>query len=269
MKDKKHLKLNIFNKKDYYCFYDSEFNAYDYNKSHSYPQEVISIGICIIDRDNNIIEKYYSLIKLKAAKFITKRCTELTGITNKEMRMAVSFEETCKNVYNIINKYNIDTIYTYGNEDKNAFVKTFNLYRLKKTYDFSYKFRDARIDLKDWTNGKVGDQGLLFLKRICEVPGDVMHNALDDAVDLSKVCFNVFKKGYNKKIFKELTIEREENSNYKRSRNVDEKNSVKVSGDIFKSKNKIVEFLKNNDIPNMNNGIKKAIIDDLDMLFIK
>ena len=270
MREKEFQKSKLFGKKDYYCFYDSEFNAYDYKINPKYPQEVISIGICISDKENNIIEKYYSLIKLKAAKFITKRCTELTGITNKEMKMAVDFEESCKNVFNIINKYKIDTIYTYGNEDKNAFIKTAHLYkRMKKNLNFSDMFRDIRIDIKDLTSGKVGDQGLLFLKKICEVPGDVMHNALDDAVDLARVAYTIYKKGYNKKIFKELTIEREENSNYKRARNIVDTNTIKAPQEVLKARNKLVDFLKKANVPNMNNGTKKAIIDDLILLLKK
>lgn len=270
MREREYQKSKLFGKKEYYCFYDSEFNAYDYKVNPRYPQEVISIGICISDKDNNIIEKYYSLIKLKAARGITKRCTELTGITNKEMKRAVSFEETCKNVFNIINKYKIDTIYAYGNEDKNAFVKTANLYKkMKRIYNFSDKFRDIRLDLKELTNGKVADQGLLFLKKICEIPGEVLHNALDDAVDLAKVAFVIYKKGYNKKIFKELTIEREENSNYKRSRNVLDINTIKAPKDVLSARNRVVSFLQKTNIPDMNNGIKRAIIDDLLLLFDK
>ena len=270
MKIKEFQKSKLFGKDDYYCFYDSEFNAYDYNLNHRYPQEVISIGICITDKDNNIIEKYYSLIKLKAARYITKRCTELTGITNKEMKMAIDFEESCKNVYNIINKYKINTIYTYGNEDKNAYIKTACLYKkMKKNINFSDKFRDIRTDFKDLTAEKVGDQGLLFLKKICEIPGDVMHNALDDAVDLAKVAYVLYKKGYNKKLYKELTIEREENSNYKRSRNVDDTNTIKSPQEILKARNKLVTYLQEKTIPNMNNGVKRAIIDDLLLLFNK
>lgn len=270
MKEKEVQKSKIYGKKEYYCFYDSEFNAYDYKINPTYPQEVISIGICISDKENNIIEKYYSLIKLKAAKYITKRCTELTGITNKEMKRAIDFEESCKNVYNIINKYKIDTIYTYGNEDKNAFIKTAKLYkRMKKYFNIADMFRDIRIDIKELTNGKVGDQGLLFLKKICELPGDVMHNALDDAVDLAKVAYTIYKKGYNKKIYKELTIEREENSNYKRSRNILDTNTMKAPQEVLKARNKLVEYLKKTNVPNMNNGIKRAIIDDLLLLFKK
>ena len=263
-------KNKLFTKDNYYCFYDSEFNAYDYNVSHKYPQEVISIGICITDKENNIIEKYYSLIKLKAAKYITKRCSELTGITNKEMKMAIDFEESCKNVFNIINKYKINTIYTYGNEDKNAFIKTANLYKnIRRFNNISNMFRDIRIDFKDVTNGKVGEQGLLFLKKICNISGDVMHNALDDAVDLAKVAYVLLKKGYNKKIYKELSIEREETSNYKRSRNITDKNIIKAPQDVLKARNKVVNYLQEHSIPNLNNGIKRAIIDDLLLLFKK
>ena len=96
-----------------------------------------------------------------------------------------------------------------------------------------------------------------------------MHNALDDAVDLAKVAYVLYKKGYNKKLYKELTIEREENSNYKRSRNVDDTNTIKSPQEILKARNKLVAYLQEKTIPNMNNGVKRAIIDDLLLLFNK
>ncbi len=62
----------------YSCFYDSEFNAYDDGKSLNIPQEVVSVGICITNEKGVMIEKFYSLISLKAAKRISNRCTEIT-----------------------------------------------------------------------------------------------------------------------------------------------------------------------------------------------
>ena len=68
----------------YSCFYDSEFNAYDDGKNLNIPQEVVSIGICITNDKGVIIEKFYSLVSLKAAKRISNRCTEITGIKTKD-----------------------------------------------------------------------------------------------------------------------------------------------------------------------------------------
>ena len=45
-------------KSSYNCFYDSEFNAYDDEKSLSVPQEVVSVGLCITNEKGVIIEKF-------------------------------------------------------------------------------------------------------------------------------------------------------------------------------------------------------------------
>ena len=257
-----------FKNQQYLCFYDSEFNAYDSYKDKKYPQEVIAIGFCIEDQMGNCIDKYYSLIKLKSAPSITKRTTELTGITNNEVKKGNDFKNVIFDVSSILQKYKIKTIFTYGSQDKLALEKTAQLYNYgKKVRSFSSKFVDIREYFKVITKGKVGDQGLSFLKKICELPGDVAHDALIDALDLADVYYVLTNKKYNTKIYKELTIEREEISCYKKARNMKEENSMKVPKDIVTAKNKIVKYLEKILVPELNEGTKKALIDDLNILF--
>lgn len=261
---KKNNKNNSNVNSQYLCFYDSEFNAYDNFVNKSIPQEIVSIGMCIVDKNNVTYDTFHSYIKLKVAKKITKRCTELTNITNRDMLIAISFTDALEYILQLLKKYKISQIYCYGQEDKNAFVNTLNLYKNNNKYKtIANKFVDIRTIFKNATNGLVGDQGLNFLKKICELSGDVKHNALSDAIDLSNVHYVIFNKGYNKKLFKKLTIEREELSNYKRAINVKPGQSIKASQEIIKARNKVIDFIKNSKIPNMNNGTKNAICDDL------
>ena len=249
---------------NYLCFYDSEFNAHDKCDSKNFPQEIVSIGICIVDKQNIKYDTFHSYIKLKVAKRITKRCTELTKITNNNMLIAISFIDACEYINKLLKKYNIDNIYCYGLEDKNAFLNTLSLYKnISKYKNICNKFLDARTILKNKTNGLVGDQGLSFLKKICELDGEVEHNALSDAIDLANVYYAINNIGYNKKIYKKLMIEREETSCYKRAINVKPNQYIKSPIDIIKARNKLVHFIKNSKIPNMNNGTKNAICDDL------
>ena len=89
-------------KASYNCFYDSEFNAYDDDKATDIPQEVVSIGICITNEKGVIIEKFYSLIKLKAAKRISNRCTDITGIKTKDLKGADDFEMVSNKVAKLL-----------------------------------------------------------------------------------------------------------------------------------------------------------------------
>ncbi|MBR1453697.1 MAG: hypothetical protein IJ593_03535 [Lachnospiraceae bacterium] len=257
-------------KTSYNCFYDSEFNAYDDDKATDIPQEVVSIGICITNEKGVIIEKFYSLIKLKAAKRISNRCTDITGIKTKDLKGADDFEMVSNKVAKLLKKYDIKKVFCYGLEDKRALDKTIELYASKRNGNIISKaLYDVRIDLKKKTKDKVGDQGLQFLKRICELEGSVMHDALQDAIDLALVYHKIISNGYNENIYDILTREREELSNYKRARRVKEENANVVTDSLFNCKNKLVEYLEKNDIPHMDTGTKKAILDDLNLLFMK
>lgn len=253
----------------YNCFYDSEFNAYDDDTSLNIPQEVVSIGICITNDKGVIIEKFYSLIRLKAAKRISKRCTDITGIKTKDLKDADDFEMVLAKVAKLLKKYGIKKVYCYGLEDKRVLEKTLDLYDNKRNSKYVSKLLyDVRIDLKKKTKDKVGDQGLQFLKKICKIDGNVIHDALQDAIDLANVYYKINNSGYDEKIYKVLTKERDELSSYKRTRRVKEENASVVSMDLVKYKNKLVDYLEKNEIPHMDNGAKKAIIDDLNLLFI-
>lgn len=257
------------NKGIYNCFYDSEFNAYDDGKSLGVPQEVVSIGICITNEKGVIIEKFYSLIRLKAAKRISNRCTEITGIKTKDLKDADDFEKVTSNVAKLLKKYSIDKVFCYGLEDKRVLEKTIELYDNKRNAKYISKLLyDVRVDLKKKTRDKVGDQGLQFLKSICNIDGTVIHDALQDAIDLATVYHKINTNGYDEEVYARLTKERDEMSSYKRTRRVREENATVVSNELVKSKNKLVDFLEKNDIAHMDNGAKKAIIDDLNLLFI-
>ena len=256
-------------KTSFNCFYDSEFNAYDDGKNLNIPQEVVSIGVCITNDKGVIIEKFYSLISLKAAKRISNRCTEITGIKTKDLKDAENFEKVTSKVVKLLKKYSIKNVYCYGLEDKRILEKTIELYDRKRDGKYLSKLLyDVREDFKKKTKGKLGEQGLPFLKAVCEIDGPVIHDALQDAIDLARIYYRINNNSYNEKVYDRLSKEREELISYKRNRRIKEENATVVSDDLVHFKNKLVEYLEKNEIPHMDNGAKKAMIDDLNLLFI-
>jgi len=269
-KNIKSTKNTIFENQQYICFYDSEFNAYDDRKDLTYPQEVISIGLCIVDKNSTMIYKYYTLVKLKKAKGITNRCREITGLTNKDMKDAKPFVEVCEKLEEIFKKYKIKKVFCYGTEDKRIFLKTAELYGDKIDINFfDKKFLDIRQEFKSKTKNQLGDQGLTFLKKVCKIEGETTHNALNDAIDLSQVFNVIYNVGYDRKLYEILSKEREDTSNYKRSRNIRDGQKVVAPIDVIKARDKIVKFLRETEIRNLNDGIRYAMADDLIDLIIK
>ena len=148
-------------------------------------------------------------------------------------------------------------------------MRTAELYGDKVDVNFfDKKFLDIRTEFKLNTKNKLGDQGLTFLKKVCMIEAETTHNALNDAIDLSQVFNVLYNVGYDKKLYEVLTKEREDSSNYKRSRNIREGQTVIASQDIIKALDKIVKFLRETDIKNLNDGIKNAMADDLLELII-
>ena len=257
------------NKTNYNCFYDSEFNAYDDCKDMNVPQEVVSIGVCITNDNGVIIEKFYSLINLKAAKRISNRCTEITGIKTKDLKDAEGFEKVSEKVSKLLKKYHIDKVFCYGVEDKRILENTTELYDRKSNGRYISKLLyDVRQDFKKKTKGKVGDQGIQFLKNICNLGNVVMHDALQDAIDLAMIYHKINTTGYDEKKYEILSKERDENISYKRNRKIKEENAMIVPDDLVHFKNKLVEYLEKNEVPHMDSGAKRAMIDDLNLLFI-
>ena len=139
-------------KSGYNCFYDSEFNAYDDGKNLNIQQEVVSVGICITNEKGVIIEKFYSLISLKAAKRISNRCTEITGIKTKDLKDAEGFEKVMSKVAKLLKKYAIKNVYCYGLEDRRILEKNIELYDKKREGRYiSRLLYDVRNDLKKKT----------------------------------------------------------------------------------------------------------------------
>jgi inhibitor of KinA sporulation pathway (predicted exonuclease) len=248
----------------YLCFYDSEFNACDYNDGKI--QEVIAIGMVIVDKSWNYVDEFYSLVRLKKAKEITARCKKITGLTNEEVMNAPAFFKVCNDVSDFIAKYKIGTIYALGKDDQKQFKETAELYRqtpaMKKIGE---KLVNIRNDLKRLVGLRVGELGLQALKRICGLSGPVAHNALQDAKDLAEVYHVLSTVGYSESEYKALLKERSDRALYDRARNVTEDETMEAPKEIVQAKDALVAFISSGN-SKLQPMIIQAIIDDLNTL---
>lgn len=250
----------------YKCFYDSEFNAYDYDNGK--PQEVVSIGLVIMDQTNGqFVDTYYSTIRLKASK-LTKRCKSITGLTEDELKNSPSFYVVCKEIYKFIKDYNIDKIYALGQDDLKQFEETSKLYnRAKEIQDIAKKIVNIRKQFRSLTNQEIGDMGLKYLKQICNIKGAVEHNALQDAKDLANVDYVLRTVGYSDEHYQNIIKLRKEERLYEKSRNV-QNEKVYAPKEIVDARNQLVRFLKSGNNGSLDPIIMKAMIDDLESLIV-
>lgn len=97
----------------------------------------------------------------------------------------------------------------------------------------------------------------------------VSHNALLDAIDLKDVYFKLMSGEYDKELVQKINHEQIEKQRYKQARNV-KNQKIFVSEEIMNAKDKLVTFLQeNDDSADIDKIVLKAIIDDLNELFIR
>lgn len=267
-KKKRELKSKETSSLDKYkCFYDSEFNAYDYDNGK--PQEVVSIGLVIMDQTNGqFVDTYYSTIRLKASK-LTKRCKSITGLTEEELKNSPPFYVVCKEICNFIKGYNIDKIYALGQDDLKQFIETSKLYRKTKEIDeIAKKIANIRKQLRLLTSQEIGDMGLKYLKQICNIDGPVEHNALQDAKDLALVDYTLRSVGYSEAHYQEIIQLRKEERLYEKSRNI-QNERIYAPKEIVEARNHLVKYLRDGHSGNIDPIIMKAIIDDLETLIVQ
>ena len=249
----------------YICFYDSEFNACDYNNGMT--QEVVSIGIVIMDRNGNQVDEYYSTIRLKAARKLTRRCRRITGLTEEDMIDAPPFYIVCERVAKMIEKYKVLKIYCLGKEDIGEFRDTSKLYRPIPEFEIILnKLTNVRDELKNMSNPQVASLSLDHLKLVCEISGTAEHHALQDAKDLAEVYYKLKTFGYSEKILKDIMKNRNDANLYHRSRNIGDDEHLYVDENIYQAKETLVDFLLKQNDPHLNKIVVQALADDINTL---
>lgn len=179
-------------KKTFYAFFDAEYTCYMendtfFNREHS--GEVLSVGVVITDSKFNLMKTYYSPIHPIYNRQLTGYCKKLTGLSQKEIDQAPSYEEVFQKLYLLFQEYPVKEIYTWGND-----IHTL-LHDVEKNHKFvSRKYKKIILLLKDLTKrltrkvfGKSMSLSLSDMKYICDMEHTTAHNALEDAMDLYKI----------------------------------------------------------------------------------
>lgn len=196
-----------------YCCIDFEFTCdgryYEQSdeviiyrgQSQTNKAEMISVGLVILDNNFNIIEEYYKTAKPVKWSVLTDYCKNLTGLTQEEINDSKPAAVVCKEVFEILKKYQIKQVFNYGTGDVPSLETTafqtkkvglqsqYINYVKNRLYDVSYDImitlnRRKRFKLSDLYNAAYFDEMLNY------------HNALTDAKILAKVLAAVCDKDH-------------------------------------------------------------------------
>ncbi len=186
----------LINSLEVKMFLDLEMSMHPYQQDKNFKQEIIQVGYYLVDKDDNIIEKYSEIIKPTIHKKLTKRTLKFLEISQNDVDNGISYGTFYANFKAVVEKYH-PAIVVWGRNDFLALRESYKINHFP-----SLKRKTRYINLlkvhKNYFNLK-NDLGLFnALKLYIEPNNEQMHDALEDAYATYQI-FNGFKEVLNRK----------------------------------------------------------------------
>lgn len=200
MKNIKNGTKTLLNSLTNKMFLDLEMSMHPYSADKHFTQEIIQVGIYLVDANNNLIEKYCELIKPKLHPELTRRTLKFLKITQEEIEKGIEYIDFYKHFKYLIETYN-PAIIVWG---RNDFLALRDSYKINKVPNLHHKTRYINLLKlhKNYFNLR-NDLGLFNALKIYSGQETLQtHNALEDAI----VTFNIYK-GFKKIVDYHLDID--------------------------------------------------------------
>ncbi|MBQ0083462.1 MAG: exonuclease domain-containing protein [Clostridiales bacterium] len=185
----------------HYIILDFEWDTVFYKPEKRFVNQIVQIGAVKLGADFSIESKFARLVKSSFCKKVSKRFTELTGITTEDMLSGVAFGEAVKE-YNEWVGPDIITL-TWSNSDLYSVVDNGKLFLEKNEKFLLGKY----VDLQSYVQNELKLAGkeisnqisLTFAAEELGISTDNfdMHTALDDSMVTAKI----LQKTYNAERF--------------------------------------------------------------------
>lgn len=196
---------NVINNLTYKMFLDLEMSMHPYKVDKNFKQEIIQVGIHLVDKDNHIVYKYNQNIQPTIHKKLTKRTIKFLDITQEEIDAGITFKEFYIEFKRLVEKYD-PAIIVWGRNDFLALREAYKINGLPSLHKKTRYINLLKLH-KNYFNLK-NDLGLFnALKLYQEAPEKQAHNAYEDAY-VTSLIFDGFKKCVNHQISVDI-------SNYK------------------------------------------------------
>lgn len=178
------------------AFLDAEFNAGMNPRTKEKISEIISIGLVICDPEYDGVKKFYTLVSPLTHAKVFPMISKMTGITTDMLKGQPTFSDMSTKVMELVKKYNIKKIYTWGAADKHSLLAEREEMKARKIAGFQYankwSYMDMCTDISGLISGEmlgirgglsINMENLMFL---CDIDKRQEHNALSDAYYLYK-----------------------------------------------------------------------------------
>ena len=187
----------------YYAFFDAEYTCFmdqdrGFDRRHS--SEVISVGLVIADRHLNVSATYYSPVKPIYNPRLTGYCKSLTGLSQKEIDEAPSYDEVFQGMSELFQDYPVKEILVWGSDHKTLEDDAHRNHKSvpKRTRRIINQVTDVTKRLTARVFGNGITVSLADMKYICDMDHVTAHNAFEDAMDLYHVTRCCVQETYNK-----------------------------------------------------------------------
>lgn len=205
------------------CFIDTEFNACDNSSSNDGYQEIIQIG-AVIFKGSKKIDSFNRYCKLQDGHRLTKRCKNITGITQELInKKGINFNQAMSEFEDFLKKHHMPRIYAFGAADENEMRITAklnnasgNIFDIIRSIKNVYPMFQQRLELHYLFS-------LYDICRICKVDHgkNRAHSALNDAEDTGLAFFNMLNDNIDSVLLKELNVHKYNVKLYRENRSID------------------------------------------------
>ena len=187
---------DLVNSLQYKMFLDLEMSMHPYKQDKSFKQEIIQVGIHLVDANNHPVYTYNEVIKPKLHKKLTRRTTKFLTLTQDDVDQGIDFELFYHEFKRLIVTYN-PAIIVWGRNDFLALRESYKINNLPNLHKMTRYINLLKLH-KNYFNLK-NDLGLFnALSLYQERPEEQAHNAYEDALFTSYI-FEGFKKVVNGK----------------------------------------------------------------------
>lgn len=194
------IDLEFNNLEGIHRYYPNIFDEKPELKSLELDNEIIEIGAIKLDNYMKPLKEFKAYIKPKVIPVLNPKISEITNITEEDLKDGLTFEEGIERLQGLIDEG--DIICSWAKDDiieiiNNAVFFKYNNLNWLKNY----------LDLQEYSTKILGKKKSLSLKSALDelkikVNDSKLHDALNDAVYTSEV----FKRIYNSRVLKNYII---------------------------------------------------------------
>lgn len=194
------IDLEFNNLEGIHKYYPNLFKEYPSLENIDLDNEIIEIGAIKLDNYMKPLNEFKAFIKPSVIPVLNPKISEITNITEEDLKKGLSFEEGIEKLSKLIDEG--DIICSWAKDDIIEIINNAIYYK----YDNLHWLKNY-LDLQEYSTKILAKKKSLSLKNALEelkikIDNNKLHDALNDAIYTAEV----FKRIYNSRVLKNYII---------------------------------------------------------------